>query len=322
MNLDKRIKTLIAAGQASIEQMESAGYEAVAATKSAATPQVRMKSGDVEDLGDRVLRFRASDETADRMGDIIRQSGWHLGNYKENPVILWAHDGDAKPPVGRAVGISLEETRSGPSLMLDIEFATRKQHELADTTFELAKGGFLKANSVGFLPIKTNAPESEDERKEMGLGSYGVEFVEQELLEDSIVSVPANPSAVQEGMRDMVRRGVIGATAAEKFTEAQSVTERGWEKRLERMLDKAKELVHEEEGREIADLAGLNPLLLEKLVSALQENTKELQNLRYLQVPELLRSDPASKAAAGRENPTSSAAALLRKALQATSHKE
>lgn len=321
--IDARTKALISSGQASIEQMQRAGREAVVQAKSGRTPQIRAKSADVVDLGDRVLRFRASDETTDRMGDVIRQAGWHLEHYRANPVILWAHDGDSNPPVGRAVGVELEDTPTGPALMLDIEFASRKQHELADTTYELAKGGFLKANSVGFLPVKVNAPESEEERKELGLGAYGVEFVEAELLEDSIVSVPANPSALQNGLRDLVSRGRVGAKDAQRFERSAQVTEKGWERRIERML----RAIPVETTAEVLDVAGLDAALLRELIDALRASTtvqgevvKELANLRYLQVPEFLRAGPRSGDT--RDNLTRGAAELLREALKTTSYKE
>src|SRR5262245_25714543 len=37
------------------------------------------------------LEFVLSDETPDRMGDIIRADGWDTRNFKRNPVALFAH---------------------------------------------------------------------------------------------------------------------------------------------------------------------------------------------------------------------------------------
>src|SRR5712672_1326038 len=33
-----------------------------------------------------------STEVTDRAGEIVRQSGWDLTNYKNNPIVLWGHD--------------------------------------------------------------------------------------------------------------------------------------------------------------------------------------------------------------------------------------
>jgi phage head maturation protease len=50
-------------------------------------------------------------------------------------------------------------------------------------------GGYLKATSVGFMPLKYTF--SKDPARE-----YGIDFLEQELLEFSIVTIPANPDAL------------------------------------------------------------------------------------------------------------------------------
>ena len=42
----------------------------------------------------------ASDETEDRLGDVLRTGGWDLEAYRRNPVFLWAHD-YTHTPVGR-----------------------------------------------------------------------------------------------------------------------------------------------------------------------------------------------------------------------------
>src|SRR5690242_6110604 len=33
-----------------------------------------------------------STEVKDRAGEIVRQDGWDLANYKNNPIVLWGHD--------------------------------------------------------------------------------------------------------------------------------------------------------------------------------------------------------------------------------------
>src|SRR3977135_439738 len=33
-----------------------------------------------------------STEDTDRSGEIVKQSGWELANYKNNPIVLWGHD--------------------------------------------------------------------------------------------------------------------------------------------------------------------------------------------------------------------------------------
>src|SRR6266436_4517309 len=44
-----------------------------------------------------------STEDLDRSGEIVRQNGWELANYKNNPIVLWGHDYYSLP-----IGICIE----------------------------------------------------------------------------------------------------------------------------------------------------------------------------------------------------------------------
>jgi hypothetical protein len=68
-------------------------------------------------------------------------------------------------------------------LLSDDEFATFEQYQFAETIFQLVKGGFVNAKSVGMRPVKL---EWNEERE-------GYDFQKQQLLEHSYVPVPANP---------------------------------------------------------------------------------------------------------------------------------
>jgi hypothetical protein len=62
----------------------------------------------------------------------------------------------------------------------------------AEGILQLYKGGFLSATSVGFNPLKYAFTDDPKRR-------YGIDFLEQELLEFSCVTVPANAEALIEG---------------------------------------------------------------------------------------------------------------------------
>ena len=64
------------------------------------------------------------------------------------------------------------------------EFAPEGVRELADEYCALAKSGVIKAVSVGFIPLSYEP-----------LRDGGRRFTSWELLELSLVSVPANPTA-------------------------------------------------------------------------------------------------------------------------------
>lgn len=141
---------------------------------------------------DRTLRFIGSDETPDRDGDIISLNGWDLSNYEKNPVFLWAHDYSI-PPVGKANRVYSESGK----LMFDIEFPEKGIYPLADLVYNLYKGGFLNATSVGFIGREA-IPREDEAVKDLPEWRRGVKFTAQELLELSAVPVPSNPSALQQ----------------------------------------------------------------------------------------------------------------------------
>ncbi len=138
--------------------------------------------------GDRRLKFIASTSTSDRDNDEIMVSGWQLDNYLKNPVILLNHKYDSLP-IARAVNIYKDIYND--KLQVIMEFPMEGVYELADTVYNLASASppFINAVSVGFQGL-------EYERKPEG----GRIYTKQELLEISIVGVPANPQALQTAM--------------------------------------------------------------------------------------------------------------------------
>ena len=149
----------------------------------------RLVTVEVKELGDRQLEIAGSTEDVDRMGDIIKTSGWKLGPFKKNPVFMWAHD-YSQPPIGRALKVWVDkETKR---LMFNVEFAGPDVYEFADTIYKLYKGGFLHATSVGFIPLNWEGKDEENPNPKW----EGNVFTSQELLELSAVPVPANANAL------------------------------------------------------------------------------------------------------------------------------
>lgn len=134
----------------------------------------------------RTLTFAVSSAAVDRMGDSISAEGWKLDAYRKNPVVLWAHDA-THLPVARASKIWIEDNK----LKAAAEFTPAGMARFNDTVYEMYKQGFLSATSVGFMPLKFAFTEDPKRR-------FGIDFIEQELLEFSAVPVPANPEALIE----------------------------------------------------------------------------------------------------------------------------
>lgn len=152
----------------------------------------------------RVFTFRASTGSVDRQNETINQDGWQLDAYRANPVILDSHKyGSIDDVIGRAVRI--EPTPMG--LEVDIEFAETEKGQLAR---RMVNDGFLKTVSVGFRSL---------ERKPAGQGQP-MQHTKAELLEVSMVAIPANRDAVRiRGIEEKAGRKVSKATA-DKIREA------------------------------------------------------------------------------------------------------
>ena len=119
--------------------------------------------------------------------------GLSTDNYSRNPVVMWAHDAVGRspsggPPIGRT--LNLTKTPDG-RIVADFEF-------LSDDAFvQRVKNawdkGFLQAASISWLPVESVPTEN-------GLWRD----TRSELLEWSIVSVPADPEALRESHRRMM----------------------------------------------------------------------------------------------------------------------
>lgn len=131
-------------------------------------------------LKDGKASFVMTTDALDRQGEVVEVDGWDFGNFMKNPVILDTHRYESiEDIVGKAVG---EPRREGSGWVVDIEFANTERGKVAKT---LVEQGMLNAVSVGF--------RSTQRRKE----GRTMHHVQKELLEVSLVAIPANPTALR-----------------------------------------------------------------------------------------------------------------------------
>jgi phage head maturation protease len=139
----------------------------------------------------------ASTDSVDRMGEVIEQSGWDLGNFKNNPVLLWAHD-DRLPRIGLAQNLRIEKANGKSALMFEPKFNEATELSRAIKQIFEDEGGTF---SVGFMPLEMD----------------GNTYTKAELLEISAVNVPANQDAMMLAYRTLRQRG-ISAKVAKQVT--------------------------------------------------------------------------------------------------------
>lgn len=121
----------------------------------------------------------ASEEVEDRHGEVISIDGWNLKNFKKNPQLLWMHNltHGRSLPIGRAEKIGIRTIDGVKKLVFEPVF--EEITEFGRTVKRFVEEGWLNTFSVGMLPL-----EKEDNR-----------YLKQELLEVSLVPVPALASA-------------------------------------------------------------------------------------------------------------------------------
>lgn len=148
-----------------------------------------LKNGDIEAY--------VSTEAVDRVGDVIKAKGWNIENFKRTGApVLFGHD-YSMPPIGKAVEMEIQ--RKGLWSVTRFHEKTQLSRDLA----MLARDGDMRSWSVGFNPLED--PEMRKDEK----GNFaGYIFNKAELLEYSLVAVPANPEAVSKAIK-LAQRGII-----------------------------------------------------------------------------------------------------------------
>ncbi len=168
-----------------------------------------LENCEVKKVGERQYEFTASTADMDRDGEVIDVSGWDLKNFKKNPVIMYAHAYNTLP-IGKATKIGIKDGK----LMDVVEFPPEGTYEFADIVQRLVDTGYLKTQSLGFIPKKWEDDEFEDDEKGQKPRRT---YTKQELLEISIVPVPSNPNALMNA----VKEGIITQKQFNSITEGE-----------------------------------------------------------------------------------------------------
>lgn len=128
--------------------------------------------------GKMVIKGYANTNDKDRVGDVVLPSAFtkSLAEYMENPVILFQHNWD------KVIGKCIKSEVTEDGLYVECEISAAKDVE--DVKTKIAEGT-LKTFSIGYNEIDADYDEAS-----------GCNIVKDlELLEISVVTIPANPKA-------------------------------------------------------------------------------------------------------------------------------
>ena len=188
----------------------------------------RFLTNSPEQVSDRVFRFVISDESKDRYGTVIKMNGWNLDNYAKNGIVAYQHITSASNPdyiVGKGKAW-VENDR----LMGEVEFEPEGTNPIADKLIQKLRFGSINATSVGFDP--SDFSYGDHKRGEDPNTLY---FRKQELLEWSIVNIPANPNATAEkGMEEFVRMAFEDKSKSIEEIKEEAKEEKGIDEHLTR----------------------------------------------------------------------------------------
>ena len=122
-----------------------------------------------------------------RNGDDVNLRGISFKSYRKNPVVLWAHSGI---PIAKTLKIGHDDQGR---IVADFQF--NSEDEFAARVENAWNGGFIRAASIRFMPTKVVEMLDEQGRVDR------LRVEESELLEWSLVPVPADPDSVRAAAR-------------------------------------------------------------------------------------------------------------------------
>jgi hypothetical protein len=167
------------------------------------------------DESKRTVTHVVSTGALDRSNRMVEPAGWKLAKFRSNPVVMADHNYTLENIIGRSLSTKIE----GDALVSTTEFAAEG---LGNVAFRLVQAGLANSWSVGWIGLKSHMIGEHDDcpactaavkRKKI---DYGTHYVEQELLEYSLVAIPANPEAVM----GLQVAGLIGSAEADAWVTA------------------------------------------------------------------------------------------------------
>jgi Phage capsid family len=196
-------------------------------------PQVR-----ILDEKNGLVEYVASSETLDSYSEIIRADGWRFDDFSKNSPFVDSHNySSIECLLGKVVDFKV----SGRRLIETVQWAKNvPENILAVKGFAMTAAGFLKAVSVGFVPVESVTPYDRDKNgwrencEAVGIDPNGDTcrciYVQQQQKELSACVLGANPDAVAN-VEKALQAGVLSDTDISKFARMNPGFGRAFEKR-------------------------------------------------------------------------------------------
>ena len=139
----------------------------------------------------KAYRFRLFSKAENRNKWIVDPMGMQHAAYMKNPVILYNHEWD-EPPIGNMSNIEVNSNSM---------YGTMTFHGLTERSREiesLIAAGAMRAGSVGFQPKEEILLDADDDDAWDWFYNGRISYPSAELLEYSIVTIPADGTALRQ----------------------------------------------------------------------------------------------------------------------------
>ena len=174
----------------SLDEVLSSRAPSVLSTKSGdiVTKTYTFKAPDSWSEESRSARFTMSAQVVDRYRDVVVIGGLDTKSFEKNPVALFNHSHNSI--IGTWSDVEKTERGRKPHLDGTVNFLPEGFTDDTDKAVRLVQAGALRGASIGFMPKEYEWIREGDEY------TGGIRFMASELIECSVVAVPANPAAL------------------------------------------------------------------------------------------------------------------------------
>lgn len=139
--------------------------------------------------GKREVLAIISTNAVDRDGEVVNPKGLKKKNYAGNPVVMVNHDYQTLP-IGKALWVKADDDK------VLAKYKVSDATQLARDVFGLLQDGTLNAHSIGFVANYSSKPTSQEKNARPELKDAKLIHRDWELMEFSVVGIPANPEAL------------------------------------------------------------------------------------------------------------------------------
>lgn len=203
-------------------------------------------------LSDGEIEFIVSTGALDAHGERINVDGISFKEYKNNPVVLWGHNG-FDLPIAKTTKIWKENGKLMARAMFDLA------DDFPRKVYNKIKNGFINAVSIGGMVEEW--------------GDDGITIQKLNMKEFSVVSVPANPEALATAKMsdDEIEMNEMAQMYAQKLLSDKSVLTKEVNK-LETLVATLKELTN----GETHDESATNTRVVLKQIQAVDNQAEQI----------------------------------------------